>query len=86
MAKIRPSKPGGPGFRQMKMMTRPRADPVLGGNAALRPPRINPPGINSGFSNAAKVGGFKPSKPSNVPGIPKISTANKRSASRFGDI
>jgi len=88
MARIVPSKPGGSMFKEMNRASRPpKANPVLGGNAALRPPRINPPGINSGFGGSMKFGapvGFKPSKPSGVGGIPSISTANRKSTTRSG--
>jgi hypothetical protein len=90
MARILPSKPGGSMFKEMKRASRPpKANPVLGGNAALRPPRINPPGINSGFGGPSKNNfgapvSFKPSKPSGVGGIPSLSTANRKSTSRFG--
>jgi len=88
MARIVPSKPGGAMFKEMNRAGRPpKANPTLGSNAALRSPRIDPPGINSGFGGSAKFGAkvsFKPSKPSGVKGIPKLSTANRKSASRSG--
>lgn len=72
--------------KQMNRLPSPKMTPQLGGNAAIRPPKLSPTGVNSGFG-AQKFGipGFgKTTKPSGIGGIPSMSVANRRSTSRFG--
>jgi hypothetical protein len=88
MAGFRTPKVRGAIFAKTSGLPGVKPPPPLGGNAAIRPPKLSipKPGANAGFGaqkfGMPGLGGV--SKPSGIPGIPSISTANRRSTSRFG--